>query len=109
MGSMEPTTNAAAVAALSAEITANIRRLSELSRGAGEMLDMVTVLEALGADGGPLAALGDLLSEGAGWLPEFEDEDADTAADRMDDTAGHVESVRYGLDIVLRIIRPLAG
>ena len=106
---METSPNAAAIRAAVVEITAGIRRLSGLSRGEGEMVDMVTVLEALEGADGPLAAIGDLCSAGAEWLPEFEDEDADKAAERLDDVAGQTETVRYGLDIVLRLIRPLAG
>jgi hypothetical protein len=105
----EPVDVRAAAERASADMTAAVRRLAELSRTDSEMSSMVTVLEALTACGGPLAAIGDLCSEGAEWLQEFEHDDADTAADRMDDTAGGTESVSSGLDIVLRLIRPLAG
>jgi hypothetical protein len=103
------TDTTAAIRAAAAEITAAIRRLSELARADGEMGDMVAVLDAFEAAGGPLDALGDLLTDGAGWLADFEDEDADTAADRMENTSGQVGSVREGLDLALRFIRPLAG
>lgn len=102
-------TDTRTAATIAAEMTAAVRRLAELSRDESEMPSMVAVLEALGADGGPLAALGDLFSQGAEWLQDFEEEAADTAADRMDDTAGHTEGLRYNIDIVLRLIRPLAG
>lgn len=102
-------TDTRTAAAVAAEMTAAVRRLAELSRDESEMASMVTVLEILGADDGPLAALGDLFSQGAEWLQEFEEEAADTAADRIDDAAGRTEALRYDLDIVLRLIRPLAG
>jgi hypothetical protein len=105
----EDTNVRAEVERAAADMAAAVGRLAELSRAHSEMSSMVAVLDALGVDGGPLAALGDLLSAGAEWLVEFEDDDAETAADRLDDTAGVVENVRYGLDIALRIIRPLAG
>ena len=99
--------NAAHIAALAAEITLCIRRLSLLARASNEMGGMVAALEALEAADGPLAEIGDLLTDGATWLQEFEHEDADAAADRMDETSGGTEGVREGLDLALRLIRPL--
>jgi hypothetical protein len=111
-------TRSAAAAAVHAEaaatvagITASIRRLAEISRTDAEMSSLVSVLELLTADGesNPLAALGDLITDGSEYLREFEDESADAAADRMEDTAGYTESMRDGLNVVLYLARPLAG
>lgn len=103
------TTNAASITALAEQITMSIRRLSALARSTNEMSEMVAVLESLEASDGPVGALGDLFVDAAEWLQEFEDEDADTAADRLDETSGGTESVREGLDLALRLVRPLAG
>jgi hypothetical protein len=84
-----------------------LRRLGELSRGE-RMGDLVAALDALVAPRGPLAELGDLLSEGAVWLSDFELADADLAAERIDDAAGTAEATTAAIEIVLRLIRPLA-
>ena len=103
------TDNTAAIARIAAEITGSIRRLSLLARATDDMGEMVAVLDALEGADGPLAALGDLFTDGAEWLQEFEAcEDAQDAAERMEDTSGYPESIRGALDLVLRTIRPLA-
>ncbi len=73
------------------------------------MGEMVTALEALAGDDGPLAEIGEMLGSASGWLQEFEHDDAQSAADRMEDTSGYTESIRYSLDLVLRMIRPLGA
>lgn len=98
----------AEIASAAADATAAIRRLSELSR-AGELADLVTALDALESADGPLAELGDLMTETAGWLVDFEDEETEAAADCMENTSGYADAVREGLDLTLRLIRPLVG
>ena len=102
-------TNTAAITTLAAEVTAGIRQLSLLTRASGTMGEMVTALEALAADDGPLAEMGEMLGSASGWLLECEHDDAQSAGDRMEDTSGYTESIRYSLDRVLRMIRPLGA
>lgn len=100
--------NAAAINALATEITLGIRRLSLLARATDDLGGMVAVLEALEGADGPLAELGDLLTDGAEWLAGFEHDDTASAGERMEETSGQNEAVREGLDLALRLMRPLA-
>lgn len=99
----------AEIASAAATATAAIHRLAELSRAAGEMGDMVTAIEALTADSGPLAELIDTFGNAAGWLVDFEDDDAAVAADRMDDAASNVDDLKYNLRLALARLQPLTG
>jgi hypothetical protein len=91
-----------------ASMTAAIKRLAELSQAGSEIRSMITVLEALAKDSGPLAELMHLFSEGGEWLTGFEDNSADEASELMRDAAEYISGVRNVANIILPWLRPLA-
>jgi hypothetical protein len=74
-----------------------IRRLAALSRG-DQIDDTANALAALTAPDGPLDALTDLLTQAAAHLLEFEEDDADTASDRIDYAATAIHDAMERVD-----------
>lgn len=105
---MEPEKKKKAVEAAAGKMTTAVRELSESLQADVELSSMVTVLDALNAEEGPLKALADMFIKGAEWIVEFEQDVFETAADRLEDCAQYAEDTRYTIRLILNMIRPLA-
>jgi hypothetical protein len=104
------TDTSAGIATAASDMTSAVQRLAKLSRQDSEMGSLVAVLEALTHRDGPLAELFTALTDSAVYLTGFEDEDADDAADRVNDAAHSIAVAREQLaDGVLPYLRPLVG
>jgi len=103
------TTNISTLTAIASESAVGaLRALSLLSRQDGEMSSIVAALHALTGTTGPLAELVTLTDNAAGWLVDFEHEDADAAADRIQDAGHSITVALEQLTNVLPLLRPLA-
>lgn len=92
-----------------ADAAAALRRLAELVHGEAEMGSRVRVLGALAREpGGPLETLSGLFADLAADLREFEHEDADIAADDLEQARADLGPVFEYLNSALDRARDLA-
>jgi len=89
-----------------------LRTLGELARSDYRINPALHALEVLAADDGPLAELCAVFTDLASYLGDFEHEDAETAADAVEDAAGQLyggpDAVNTLLHRAANTLRPLA-